>query len=145
MSYQSWFESHGKKHRAIMDRLSHLSDAEVIAYFRFENMVKAEPDFCPLYAKNKQCHEMEGLNCYLCACPNFRFNDTGFTQEGDKTLYSKCAINSKDGEQFTSDSAIHQNCSGCLVPHHESYIQSHFDRDWFTIMKAVSHGGNADS
>ena len=43
---------------------------EVIEYFKFENMVKNEPDFCPLYKDNKKCHDMEDLNCYLCACPN---------------------------------------------------------------------------
>ena len=78
MSYKSWFLEHGNKHKAIMAKLTHLSDEEVIAYFRFENMVEKEPDFCPLYADNKKCHDMQALNCYLCACPNFRFDDKGF-------------------------------------------------------------------
>lgn len=120
-----------------MEKLTHLSDAEVIEYFRFENMVVNETDFCPLYAENKKCHDMEDLNCYLCACPNFRFNDQGFTKEGEKTLFSTCGIESPDGDQYVSENAIHQNCAGCLVPHRESYVRKVFDRDWFTIMKKV--------
>jgi len=138
MSYSSWFQSHGEKHKKIVEKLSHLNDQEVIEYFRFENMVKNEPDFCPLYAKNKKCHDIENLNCYLCACPNFRFDDNGFEEIENRTLFSKCNINSKDGKQFQTDSAIHQNCAGCLVPHHESYIQKKFSRDWFEIMKNVT-------
>lgn len=138
MSYTSWFQTHGKKHRAIMDRLTHLSDEEVIEYFRFDNMVQEEPDFCPLYAKNKKCHDRDELNCYLCACPNFRFEDEGFRQQGERTLYSKCNIHSKDGSQYISQSAIHQNCAGCFVPHHESYIREHFSRNWFEIMRNVT-------
>lgn len=137
MSYTNWFRQHGNKHQAILQKLHHLTDEEIIEYFRFDNMVKNELDFCPLYAENKKCHEMENLNCYLCACPNFRFNDAGFRQEANKTLYSYCTIDSAEGDQFTTDEAIHQNCSGCTVPHHERYIRQHFSRDWFEIMKAV--------
>ena len=67
MSYSSWFEAHGQKHKIIMKKLADLSDEEVITYFRFENMVEKEPDFCLLYKDHKKCHEMEVLNCYLCA------------------------------------------------------------------------------
>ncbi|NOZ90378.1 MAG: hypothetical protein GXO60_03725 [Epsilonproteobacteria bacterium] len=139
MNYKSWFNKHGKKHQEIIKKLSHLSDDELIEYFRFENMVKNEPDFCPLYDKNKKCHDIEELNCYLCACPNFRFDDNGFEQIENRTLFSKCSINSKDGREFKSENAIHQNCSGCLVPHHKNYIKENFSRDWFEIMKSVTN------
>lgn len=138
MTYINWFQAHGERHKAVMAKLTHLSDDEVISYFRFENMVQNEPDFCPLYKENKKCHDMEGLNCYLCACPNFRFDDEGIEQTEEKTLYSTCGIDSKDGAQFISDDAIHQDCSGCLVPHHEAYIKKVFSRNWFKIMKEVN-------
>lgn len=137
MSYKKWFDAHAAKHRAIMEKLTHLSDEEVIEYFRFENMVQHESDFCPLYAENKKCHDMAELNCYLCACPNFRFNDAGFSIEEGKTLFSTCSIESPDGDRYVSDTAIHQNCAGCIVPHRESYIRKVFDRDWLNIMKEV--------
>lgn len=137
MSYRKWFDAHATKHAAIMEKLTHQSDEEVIEYFRFENMVKNESDFCSLYAENKKCHDTADLNCYLCACPNFRFNDQGFTSEGEKTLFSTCSIESPDGDRYISESAIHQNCAGCIVPHRESYIKKVFDRNWLKIMKEV--------
>lgn len=137
MSYKQWFDAHAQKHKAIMNRFTHLNDDEVIEYFRFENMVIHENDFCPLYGSNKKCHDTEELNCYLCACPNFRFNEGGFAREGERTLFSTCSIESPDGDRYVSESAIHQNCAGCIVPHRESYIKKVFDRNWLTIMKEV--------
>ena len=137
MSYSKWFTEHGNKHKEIMKKLTSLSDDEVIAYFRFENMVEKEPDFCPLYQDKKKCHKIERLNCYLCACPNFRFDDEGISKKETKTIYSICSIDSKDGDVFQTENAIHQNCSGCLIPHQESYIKKYFSRDWFEIMKKV--------
>jgi len=137
MSYREWFDTHAAKHAAIIEKLAHLGDEEVIKYFRFENMVINEPDFCPLYAENRKCHDTPELNCYLCACPNFRFNDKGFRIEEGKTLFSTCSIESPDGDRYIGDTAIHQNCAGCIVPHRESYIRKVFSRDWKAIMKEV--------
>ncbi len=138
MSYKSWFETHGNKHKEIVNRLSKLTDNEILEYFKFENMVKQEPDFCPLYKKNKKCHDIENLNCYLCGCPNFRFNDNGFKTIENFTLFSKCNINSKHGAEFKKDGMIHQDCSKCTIPHNKEYIQKIFSKDWFKIMKYVS-------
>ncbi|WP_320035290.1 hypothetical protein [Halarcobacter sp.] len=138
MTYNEWFNEHGNKHAKILEKLKDLSDDEVIEYFRFDNMVKKEPDFCPLYKDNKKCHDYEELNCYLCACPNFRFDDAGIKKQEDKTLFSYCSIDSKDGSQYKGEDYIHQNCSGCIVPHKERYIKKHFKRDWFGIMKEVN-------
>lgn len=131
MTYQEWFESQSKKHKKIVNKLSTYTNDELIKYFRFENMVKKEPDFCPLYKDNKKCHDIEDLNCYFCGCPNFRLTD------GKEELKSFCSIESKDGGQFISESAIHQDCSKCIVPHRENYIKKHFSRDWLEIMKDV--------
>ena len=138
MSYSSWFQSHGEKHKKIIEKLNHLSDNELISYFKFDNMVINEPDFCPLYADNKKCHDNEALNCYFCACPNFRFNDDGFEKQENRTLFSTCGIASKDGSQYISDDSIHQNCAGCFVPHSQSYIKKHFTRNWFEAMNSVN-------
>jgi len=125
MSYQSWHEEHAQKHKKLVIKLSHLSDEELIQYFDFDNMVEKESDFCVMYAKNKKCHDMETLNCYLCACPNFRV--------GQKS--STCDINSKDGGSITSkDGFVHQDCSGCTVPHKVSYVRKNFSRDWKEVM-----------
>jgi len=131
MGYIDWYEKHAIKHKAIMQKLTHLSNDEVIEYFSWENMCKNEVDFCPLYKDNKKCHDMDELNCYLCACPNFRFDDE------QEVVKSKCAINSKDGVQKDYGGVVHQDCSACTVPHHTKYIKEVFDRDWKNIMSKV--------
>lgn len=140
MSYKSWFDQHAAKHKIIVDKLlaKEFTKEQIIEYFDFETMVKEEPDFCPLYAENKKCHEMETLNCYLCACPNFRFDDKGIKKVDENTQYSFCAIESKDGMQGVYGDKIHQDCSKCTVPHHKSYIEKNFDLEWKKIMKECS-------
>ena len=144
MTYLSWYKEQATRHKAVMNKLlsNGLSRDEIIAYFDFENMVKNESDFCPLYRERnedgtlgKKCHDLESLNCYLCACPNFRFDDEGVAQDGEKTIFSLCSIDSKDGVQGIYGDAIHQDCSNCSVPHHVSYIKKHYDEDWTKIMQ----------
>ncbi len=136
MTYSGWFDTHAAKHRVIMEKLADLSDEEVIAYFRYDNMVEKEPDFCPLYATAARCHDLPELNCYLCACPHFRFSDRGMGIEGGKTRYSACAIGAVGGETFQTDTRIHHDCSRCVIPHDEATIRTVFRRDWKKIMKA---------
>ncbi|MEA2019464.1 MAG: hypothetical protein U9N59_13580 [Campylobacterota bacterium] len=84
-----------------------------------------EKDFCVLYSQNKKCHDIDKLNCYLCACPNFRVDNKS----------SFCDINSKDGGNIEGkDGYIHQNCSKCTVPHKVKYVKDNFNRDWDKIM-----------
>ena len=137
MSYLKWFKNHSEKHKKIIDRLlkNNLTKVEIVEYFKYENLKESEPEFCPLFAKKKKCHNIEYLNCYMCGCPNFRFNDNGFRIENNKTLFSYCSIHSKDGREFISDSAIHQNCSDCTLPHSKEYIIEHFSLHWFKMMK----------
>ncbi len=137
MGYKSWFENHAKKHKDIVDKLlaEGFTKEQIIDYFDFDNMVKEENDFCPLYKENRKCHEMESLNCYLCACPNFRFNDDGIKKVEDKTQFSFCDIDSKDGQQGIYGDKIHQNCSACSVPHHKAYVEKNFDLEWKKIMQ----------
>ena len=137
MSYETWVKEHAKKHKKIIDKLlkQGLDKEQIIDYFDFENMKEKERDFCPLYAQNKKCHNMKELNCYLCSCPNFRFNDEGLKKMDGKTLFSTCSIESKEGKQGIYGEAIHQDCSGCTVPHHRAYVEKHFDLDWSKIMQ----------
>lgn len=138
MSYTNWFNEHADKHKIIVDKLvlRGYTKEEIIDYFDFDNMVKEENDFCPLYKEPKKCHDMSSLNCYLCACPNFRFDDEGIAKKEDKTQYSLCDIDSKDGRQGIYADKIHQDCSKCTVPHHRSYVEKQFDLDWKKIMKS---------
>jgi len=128
MSYKSWIKEHTIKHENIMAKLINLNEDEIIEYFDFENMLKNEPDFCPLYKDKRKCHDIEELNCYLCACPNFRLDSEKST----------CNINSKDGGSITGKNGfVHQDCSKCSVPHSKSYVKKNFNRSWSFIMKDV--------
>jgi len=140
MAYSDWFDKHSQKHKKIVEKLIEkaYSKEQIIDYFDFENMKKEEIDFCPLYAKDKKCHDMESLNCYLCACPNFRFKDEGIKKIESATQFSFCAINSKDGRQGVYGEKIHQDCSKCSVPHHREYVSKHFDLDWKKMMQKCS-------
>jgi hypothetical protein len=126
MGYTTWFKQHAKKHTNL---ISKIPKKQHIAYFRWENISQTDVDFCPLFKEGKKCHDMENLNCYLCACPNFRFDDHA------EVLKSWCSIDSKEGRTIEHNGIIHQDCSGCTVPHHESYIEKHFDTNWLNIMK----------
>ncbi len=135
MSYLDWFDAHAIKHKKIVDKLQKLnySKEEIVEYFNFDNMVKKEIDFCPLYRDNKKCHDMDELNCYMCACPNFRFNDDGLDSYNEFKILSKCDIN--NGEEFLGHGVIHQDCSTCKVPHHKSYALKNFSLNWREMMK----------
>ncbi|WP_294960471.1 hypothetical protein [Sulfurimonas sp.] len=135
MSYIKWFDAHANKHKVIVDKLveSGYSTQDIVEYFDFDNMVKEEIDFCPLYKKNKKCHDMDELNCYMCACPNFRFNDDSLETKDEFTVLSKCDVG--NGEEFVGKGVIHQNCSPCSVPHHKSFVLKNFSLDWREMMK----------
>lgn len=138
MTYNNWFEDHAKKHAKIMKKLEGLDEFDTVQYFIFENMVKNEPDFCELYASNTKCHEMYELNCYMCGCPHFRFYQTPHLQE-DLEVHSVCSINSKRGKRFVSEEQIHQDCSGCSIPHGEDYIFRNFETEWGKMMEKVKN------
>jgi hypothetical protein len=127
MGYKSWFNSQAKKHKQIVQKLVAIGmkDDEIIEYFDYENMKKNEIDYCPLYAKDKKCHDSEELNCYLCACPNFRFDDSNENKK------SYCSIDSPSGKR----AGVHQDCSECTLPHIKKFIKSKFSLDWLEIMK----------
>lgn len=138
MTYQSWFDQHYKKHKTIVSALiaRGFTQDQIIDYFDFDNMVANEPDFCPLYANGKPCHDMKHLNCYLCACPLFRFYDKGIAQPNNLIKYSHCSIDCKDGNASVFDTSIHQDCSNCTIPHHKEYVKKYFDLDWKNIMSS---------
>lgn len=138
MTYNEWYEQHAKKHAAIMKKLEAqgLDEYDIVQYFIFDNMVENEPDFCELYATKTKCHEMYELNCYMCGCPHFRFYQSPPLQD-NLEFHSVCSINSKRGKRSITDEQVHQDCSGCNIPHAEDYILSNFDSDWLKMMGKV--------
>jgi hypothetical protein len=135
MKYGEWFDIFGEKHRRIIESLPGLEKNDLIGFFRYENMRREHPEFCPLYREGEKCHDMDDLNCYLCACPHFRFCDEGIDVINGKIRYSLCAIDATAGKVVETGKGIHQDCSDCLLPHHHGFIRKHFDRKWNKIME----------
>lgn len=142
MTYREWFDAHARRHEAVVAKLLDrgYDSTRIIAYFDFDNMVEAEPDFCPLYAQRKKCHAMETLNCYLCACPHFRFNDAGVGTEEGKTRFSSCDIHARGGQPAVYGDMIHHDCTHCTLPHETAFILQHFDTAWKRIMQHCETG-----
>jgi hypothetical protein len=140
MTYTEWFDAHNEKHKAIVNKLlsQNFTRDEIIEYFEFSNMAKHEKEFCLLYETQKKCHNIAYLNCYFCACPHFRFNENGIKKIEEKTQYSFCSIDAKDGALATYGDAIHQDCSNCTVPHSKKYIEQKFEYEWKNAMKECS-------
>lgn len=124
MTYKEWNEDFTQKRDTIIAKLQKMrfSHKEIVDYFVFENMVKKEPDFCLLYAQNKKCHDTSYLNCMMCACPFFRFDDDGLAKEGDLLIKSECTINSKNAKRFVYEGVVHLDCSDCKVPHTKQFV-----------------------
>ena len=136
MTYKEWYKRHATKHAQLVQSLSRLSKDEIIEYFDFDNMRQKHPEFCPLYADNQKCHDMERLNCYFCACMHFRFDDNGIDNKSrEKRVYSYCSIESKNSSKFEDTESIHNDCSNCKVPHKGHVIKKYFHRDWLEVMK----------
>lgn len=139
MAYENWFESHAKKHQALLLQLQHagMMGEELVGYFVYENMARKERAFCPLYASGKKCHAKEYLNCYLCACPHFRFNDKGLhVKENGVVVKSVCAVNSRFAKQFVHEGTEHLDCSDCSLPHTKAFVRTFAGKPWKEAMGA---------
>lgn len=125
MTYEEWkIDNETKRKNLIINLYKKGKPPEkIIEYFVYENMQKAEPTFCGLYMDNTKCHDTNDLNCFFCGCPYFIFSDSGIDKIEDKTLFSKCEINAKQGAQFISDESIHHDCTGCEIPHKSSFAK----------------------
>jgi hypothetical protein len=132
MKYIQWYKEHAAKHKAIIEQLKNMSTDEIMEYFDYENMRTKHPDFCPLYASNSKCHDIKNLNCYMCGCPHFRFNDDGIEIKENRVVYSLCTKNL--GKSFESEDAVHQDCSSCTLPHKTQFIKRNFNVSWSEIM-----------
>lgn len=92
---QKWEENHKKEILKELEQasieLTIQNIPKIINETSFETRSEKYPKKCPYYQKNplKSCHpEVEDLNCFLCACPNY----TSKSEQGG------CRINSKQGK-----------------------------------------------
>ncbi len=136
MKYIDWYKEHLLKHQVIIEQIKDEGINEIIDYFEYENMQSLHKDFCPLFEQGIKCHNIKKLNCYLCGCPYFRFDDNGLHVDENKNIvYSYCI---KDlGDKFIANGKTHHDCSKCTLPHTKKFINDNFDIDWSMIMKDV--------
>lgn len=128
MTYDEWKIEHATKKANIIRKKNLTEVDDIVEYFDFDNMVKNEPDFCPLYKDNIKCHDIEKLNCYYCGCVYFKVNDNPKTV-GKTTIASVCIIDSKYKDEFYENPdehnvvKIHCDCSNCFIPHKPSFTK----------------------
>ena len=90
----------------------------------FKNRSKRDPSQCPYYQKEppQPCHDIEDLNCFLCACPNYNSN----------ILKGGCNINSKKGGYNNLPEGKVWDCSNCKINHTpkevEEYLLKNLER-----------------
>ena len=111
MTHRDWVLHHKAKVASITLKQKFKSLGSEVAYFKYANMVEAEPDFCELYKTNKICHVMKDLNCRFCACPHFVVNE-------DETRFS-C----KARGIISSPQASFLPCISCNIPHTETFVK----------------------
>jgi len=130
MTYTEWETYDNNRRKLIINKLQAQgkSTIEIVDYFDFDNMKNKENNYCDLYKTNTKCHDIEKLNCFFCGCPYFKYDDDGLSLENDKTIYSKCTINAIKGSKFITDTAIHHDCSNCIIPHRPTFVYTKIDK-----------------
>lgn len=125
MTFKAWREDYEKRRDKVLEKLFGSTKEQVVDYFMYDNMVKNEQDFCPLYEAGAKCHNMDNLNCYYCACPFFVASDDEpleILEDGFEVM-SKCAVNSKFAFAYTSKDQKQQcDCTNCKLPHRKIFI-----------------------
>jgi len=86
-----------------------LNRADNFKYYRYSNLIRKEPDFCPLFALNKKCHNIPNLNCWNCYCSYY---DRQYIDEKNE-LVGRCSIGNKNGKYTRGI----WDCSDCHLPH----------------------------
>jgi len=90
---------------------------KIIDEFDFENRKSKNPNECPCY-KDKKCHEIENLNCFLCYCPEYDNNK----EEGG------CKIGSNKGKWFVSENKKIWDCGDCNYPHKKEIFEKYLKK-----------------
>ena len=97
-----------------------LSEREILDFFIYDNLVRSEKRFCPLFASGQKCHILSGdrLNCLGCYCPHFELT---VEEKGNETECGRCSVGSPAAQRFSSDGKVKiLDCSMCVIPHQAS-------------------------
>ncbi len=114
---KKWYLDFKRKRDEIVNLRGLKTPEEIADYFTYANLKKHHPDFCPLFAKNEKCHNLEDeeLVCYFCACPYYDYE----YYDEEKKEYGRCKINSIYGKR---NEWGYWDCSECLLPHRKKFV-----------------------
>jgi hypothetical protein len=93
------------KRDKIVDK-EELTASDILKYFKYENLVKQEPKFCPLFKSKEKCHDGKNIFCWNCYCDEYDLS----CNDG---LIGKCKTKSKKAK-YTNGIL---DCSDCTYPH----------------------------
>jgi dUTP pyrophosphatase len=89
---------------------------KIIKEFNFLNRKNKHPNECPCY-KDKPCHNLPELNCFLCYCPEYKSKIEG-----------GCKINNPNGKWLFNEKLPKGkiwDCSNCDYPHREEIVEKY--------------------
>jgi Zn-finger protein len=110
---REWQRSFHRKRNEIVKKYNLIAPEEIISFFRYSNLSKKEPDFCPLYKTGETCHtglSKGELVCYYCGCPHYDVNYV----DPEQGLVGRCKINSLRGGYNKHG---YWDCTHCTLPH----------------------------
>ena len=105
---------------------------QIVREMSYENQKMKNPSDCPCYS-SKPCHtNVDDLNCFLCACPNYD------TKNKDKVGFiGGCKIGSLKGVYLSNIYSGNRNlgfliwdCSNCTIPHSCEFAENFLRKDF---------------
>ncbi|MEO0258500.1 MAG: hypothetical protein ABIM32_03590 [candidate division WOR-3 bacterium] len=99
---------------------------EISQFFRYTNLSRIEPDFCPLFKSKEVCHErpkLDDFNCYYCACPFF---DYEYWNEELKE-FGRCTFGSALGKYNEHG---YWDCTNCSFVHKTEWVKNRLKKEF---------------
>ena len=130
-------DNHIVKRKALLSKFKDLDIEKITEKFSFKTMCSDAPEFCPMTAKNKLCHDLtdETLNCYGCICPDYDL-EIGFDEKQKLYKIGFCRINSKFGMYKLTQTQgqipkkyLILSCINCKTPHNNVFIKKQIIND----------------
>jgi Zn-finger protein len=110
--------------------ISYENIPRIVEAMSFNKRSRRNSEKCPYYKEEPlhSCHNMNNLNCLLCACPNYN----------SKELEGGCVINSKKGKW-----TYHENlpagrvwdCSDCKINHSKEEVEYYLKKNIEKLIK----------
>ena len=135
MTYKEWFDAHGAKHQKIMKNWMASPMKRSLPISVLRTWWRKNPSSVHFTKKIKNATRWKSSTVTSAPVPTSDSMTGVCIEKEGRTYYSDCNIHAREGKAFVSESAVHQDCSACLLPHKESFVRKVFTRNWFGIMR----------